>query len=83
VLSGRKVSRIINVLHLLFVDDVIIMSKATVSEWTEINNILSVFCRASGLGIHVQKSTFLHTGVQQETLDDFKDLFNFDFKDLL
>jgi hypothetical protein len=82
VLTGIKVSRIIKVLHLLFVDDVIIMSKATISEWIEISNILSVFCRASGLRINVQKSTFLHTGVQQETLDELNVLFNFDFKDL-
>jgi hypothetical protein len=30
----------------------------------------------------VQKSTFLHYGVQQETLDELNVLFNFDFKDL-
>jgi hypothetical protein len=32
--SGIKVSRMINILHILFVDDVIIMSKASASEWT-------------------------------------------------
>jgi hypothetical protein len=61
-------------------DNVIIMSKAMISEWIEISNILSVFCRASGLRINVQKSTFLHTGVQQENIDESNVLFNFDFK---
>jgi hypothetical protein len=64
------------------VDDVIIMSKADVNEWMEINNILNVFCRASGLRINVQKSAFLHSGVQQETLVELKELFQFDYKDL-
>jgi hypothetical protein len=34
--TGIKVSRFIKVLHLLFVDDVLILSKASLSEWKEI-----------------------------------------------
>jgi len=33
-LTGVKVSRFINILHLIFVDDVLIMSKASLEEWT-------------------------------------------------
>jgi hypothetical protein len=33
-LTGVKVSRVINILHLIFVDDVLIMSKASLEEWT-------------------------------------------------
>jgi hypothetical protein len=57
-LTGIKVSRLIKILHLLFVDDVLIMTKASIEEWQEINRILDVFCGASGLMINVQKSTF-------------------------
>jgi hypothetical protein len=32
-LTGIKVSRLIMILHLLFVDDIIIMSKASLDEW--------------------------------------------------
>jgi hypothetical protein len=81
-LSGIKVSRLIKVLHLLFMDDILIMSKASVTEWVEINNILCVFCRASGLVINVQKYAFLHSEVHQETLTVLKELYLYSFKDL-
>jgi hypothetical protein len=81
-LSGIKVSRIIKVLHLLFVDDVIIMSKATVTEWIEINNILSVFCRASGLRINVQKSAFLHSRSSTGNSRSIKRIISLHYKDL-
>ena len=68
LLMGIKVSRLIKVLHLLFVDDILIMFRASLVEWEKIRAILHVFCRASGLVINVQKSVFLHSGVSQETL---------------
>jgi hypothetical protein len=67
-LTGIKVSRLINILHLLFVDDVLIMTKASIEEWKEIEKILCVFCGASGLMINLQKSTFHHFGVKHEIL---------------
>jgi len=48
-LIGVKVSRLVRILHLLFVDDVLIMTRASLQEWQEIDNILKFFCRASGL----------------------------------
>jgi hypothetical protein len=54
------------------VDDVLIMSKASFSEWQEIHTLLNAFCGATGLMINVNKSTFLHYGVQQGLLDDLK-----------
>jgi hypothetical protein len=53
-----KVSRIIKILHLFFVDDVLIMSKSFLQEWREIDKILKLFCRASGLQVNMAKSTF-------------------------
>jgi hypothetical protein len=81
-LTGIKVSRLIKVLHLLFVDDILIMSKASIAEWEKIQNILLVFCRASGLVINVQKFVFLHFGVPLETLTILKDLYQYSFKEL-
>jgi len=63
-LYGIKVSRTIKIMHLLFVDDVLIMTKDLIEEWEEINKILDVFCSAMGLMINVKKSTSLHFGVQ-------------------
>jgi hypothetical protein len=70
-------------MHLLFVDDVLIMTKASIEEWEEINKILDVFCSATGLMINVQKSTFLHFGVQQGTLEYLKEIFHYNFNDIL
>jgi hypothetical protein len=80
VLTGIKVSRLINILHLLFVDDVIIMTSAKLPEWIEISKILNIFCRVSGMRVNTQKSTFLHMGIQQETLDELKVLYSFEFQ---
>jgi hypothetical protein len=71
-LTGVKVSRIIKILHLLFVDDVLIMSKASIEEWKVIDEILTVFCRATGLEVNLQKSTIHYSGIQQEVIDSFK-----------
>jgi hypothetical protein len=82
MLSGIKVSRLVKVLHLLFVDDILIMSKASLAEWEKIRDILLVFCRASGLVINVQKSVFMYAGVDPEILQSLKDLLHFSCKDL-
>jgi hypothetical protein len=45
-ISGINVSRLTNILHLLFVDDVLILSKACLREWKEIMSIIDLFCNA-------------------------------------
>jgi hypothetical protein len=81
-LTGVKVSRIIKVLHLIFVDDVLIMSKASLEEWQVIKTLLETFCCASGLKISPQKSTFHFNGIQEDSLELFRRLFSFNFEDL-
>jgi hypothetical protein len=63
VLSGVKVSRVIKILHLIFVDDILIMSKASLEEWMVIKSLLELFCCASGLKVNLDKSTFHHSGL--------------------
>jgi len=63
-LTGIKVSRLIRIFHLLFVDDIIIMKKVSLDEWQEINRILNFFYSSTDLLINVHKSSFLHFGVQ-------------------
>jgi hypothetical protein len=76
-LSGIQVSRLIRIIHPLFVDDVIIRSKVDINEWREIHTLLSAFCGASGLEINAQKSTFHHFVIQQAFLDQLNVLFHF------
>jgi hypothetical protein len=56
------------------------MTNAKLSEWLEIRKILNIFCRASGLSINTQKSTFHYTGIQHNTLAELKALFRYDVK---
>jgi hypothetical protein len=81
-LAGINVSRTIKILHILFVDDVIIMTNATLQEWWEIDKILKSFCLASGLLINATKSTFLQAGLSEQELSPYKSLFPYNFTDL-
>jgi hypothetical protein len=78
-ISGIKVSRLIKVLHILFVDDVIIMSKASLVEWKEIFKLISLFCRASGLSVNHTKTIVYYEGLSGDDLIPFKSLLPFDF----
>jgi hypothetical protein len=64
-ISGIKVSKFINLLHLIFVDDVLLMSKATPSEWNVILKLLQIFCIASDLCINYAKSTAHYWGLSE------------------
>jgi len=79
ILIGIKVSRVIKFLHLIFVDDVFIMTKASMEEWKLIKNILENFCGASGLKINQVKSTFHFTGLEDWEMMSYKELFSFNF----
>jgi hypothetical protein len=67
--TGIKVTRLLRILHLLFVDDILIMTNASVNEWLEIQNLLAIFCNATGLMINSQKTSFYQFGVQPAVLD--------------
>ena len=75
LLSSIKVSRLLKILHLLFVDDILLMTSGAFVEWIEINRILKLFCNASGLRINPHKTTFIHHGVTPSVLDSLKYLF--------
>jgi hypothetical protein len=44
----------IKILHLIFVDDVLIMTKDSLEEWLVIKTLLELFCCASGLKVNLQ-----------------------------
>jgi hypothetical protein len=74
-----KVVRITKILHLLFVDDVLILTRACVAEWKVIVGLLKTFLHASGLEINVEKSTFHVVGVEEWGLAPFKEFFPFNY----
>jgi hypothetical protein len=82
LLTGINVSRVVRILHLLFADDLLILNKASLSEWQVIKDLLTIFCSASGLQINNQKSSFYQFGVHQSALDSIKLTFNFSINNM-
>jgi hypothetical protein len=58
-LSRVKVSRLVKILHLFFVDNVLIMNKSCIVEWLEIKCFLMILYSASGMLINCSKSIFI------------------------
>jgi hypothetical protein len=81
-LTRVKVYRVVKILHLIFVDDVHIMSKASLEEWQRVKEILEQFFSATGLQVNDGKSTLHHLGVEEDLLTSLKTLFNYNFIDL-
>jgi hypothetical protein len=48
-LTGIKVSRLSKILHLFFVDDVLLLTYASLQEWKVIIRLIDKFCLVTGL----------------------------------
>jgi hypothetical protein len=81
-LSGVNFSGLTHILHILFVDDVLILTEANLAEWTHIHSIISTFCAASGLVINLKKSLFLALNTQEPFLNNLTELFGINATDL-
>jgi hypothetical protein len=81
-ISGIKVSNFIKIVHLMFVDDILLMSKADLAEWLVILDLLQLFCSVSGLSINFSKSTVHYWGLSEAELSILKDSIPFSFFDL-
>jgi hypothetical protein len=82
LLKGIKVAGQTHILHILFADDVLILTSANLAEWSIIHSILSSFCDVSGLQINASKSTFMFSNTQESLKLDIRDLFGIGGKDL-
>jgi hypothetical protein len=81
-LTGIKVSRLISILHLFFVDDVLIFSKADLQEWREIEKLIVLFYKAFGLQANVSKTTLHFEGLSNSDLIPYKSLLSYTFSAL-
>ena len=80
--SFIKVSRFIQILHLLFVDDILILTNDSVVEWREISRVLNHFCLASSLQVNSQKTTLYQYGVCQLVLDSLNYILPYNYQAL-
>jgi hypothetical protein len=81
-LKGIKVSGLTHILHILFVDEVMIMTTANLAEWTIIHSLINTFFSVSGLETNIHKSVFLVSEAQEEMLTGLKVLFGIDSREL-
>jgi hypothetical protein len=81
-ISGIKVSKFIKMFHLMFVDDVLLMTIADLAEWAVIQDVLFLFCAVSGLSINHSKSTVHFWGLTDSELLCLKNSIPFTFVDL-
>jgi hypothetical protein len=81
-ISGIKVSKFIHVFLLMFVDDVLILTKADFAEWQLIQDILHLFSLVSGLSINYSKSSAHHWGLSGPELHHLKNHLPYSFLDL-
>ena len=54
-------------LHIFFVDDVILFGLGIVDEWKAYKEALDLFCSATGTNVSIEKSSFLYNDVDEET----------------
>jgi hypothetical protein len=82
LLSGIKVSTMTRILHLLFANDVLILSKASLLEWQVIINLINRFSKASGLTVNPLKLTIHYEGVLEIELNCCKSFLPYTFNEL-
>jgi hypothetical protein len=81
-ISGIKVSKMTRILHLMFVDNVLILSKASMLEWKVIAILISHFCKASGLSVNQSKYTIHFERLSDLELNSFKTILPYTFSEL-
>ena len=81
-LKGIKLTHIIRITYLLFVDDIILFGEGYIVEWLSWKSIMDSFCKATCMLISDRKSTFLDQGMESDVLLQVKSLFPFQVKSL-
>lgn len=81
-IRGINMDSLLNILILLFMDDVVVFGKGSIKEWEKIWDLINFFCRATGMLISLRKSCFLYNLIKDEELDILKSMFPKEFRPL-
>jgi len=71
-----------HILHLFFMDDVLILMKVDLQEWLEIDKLIVLFCKASGIQVNVSKTTLHFEGLSKSDLTPFRSFLLYNFSAL-
>ena len=63
--------------HILFVDDIILVSDGSEQSLSTLYEVLMVFCKASGMVINEDKSSFYYSGLEESELISLQNIFTF------
>ena len=78
-IKGLKISTLVRITHLLFVDDVMIFGEGDLGEWRHCKGLMDYFCLAARIFISDTKSTTLHYGIKDGDLAQFRDFSHMGF----
>ena len=63
--------------HVLFVDDIVMVSDGSEQSLSTSYEVLMVFCKASGMFINEDKSSFYYSGLDEYELISLLNIFSF------
>jgi hypothetical protein len=81
-IKGVAVAKGIRITHLLFVDDIILFGRGSLTEWGMFKEALDLFSNATGMAYSAHKSQFLEAGWTREELIPLKELLPYEVKPL-
>ena len=67
----------ISLTHVLFVDDIVMVTNGSDKFLLTLNDVLSCFCKAYGMLINDGKSTLIHASLDESILNNLKCVFLF------
>ena len=65
----------VTITHVLFVDDIVMISDGSEQSLSTLYEILQTFCKSSGMMINVDKSTLLHSKLDDAELITVQNIF--------
>ena len=77
VFQGISFGNNIILSHVLFVDDIILVSDGSDRSLSTLYEVLMVFCKASGMIINEDKSYFYYSGLDESELISLQNIFSF------
>ena len=72
----------ISLSHVLFVDDIVMITDGSDQSLSILYEILQIFCKASGMRINEEKSSLLHFGLDESEIISIQNIFSFVVADL-
>ena len=62
---------------MLFVDDIVMVSNGSEQTLSTLYEVLQIFCKAFGMLINEDKSSLLHSGLEESELISLQNIFSF------